>query len=92
MPIAHGHLHTLPFHNQTTDPIGHEHVGGKGAVLKQGVGEGKGSEVVCCADRRLQLIRRVSAALAGWAVGWVGHKLYQWADHPRHRRQPAHAP
>ena len=39
MSTAHAHFHTLPFHNQTTDPIDHEPVGEKGAVLEQGVGD-----------------------------------------------------
>jgi hypothetical protein len=32
---ARAQLHTLPFHDQMTDPIDHEHVGEKGTVLKQ---------------------------------------------------------
>ena len=39
MSTAHAHFHTLPFHDQTTDPIDHEPVGEKGAVLEQGVGD-----------------------------------------------------
>jgi hypothetical protein len=89
MPNAHSHLHTLPLPNQTTDPIDHEHVGEKGAVLKQSVGEGQGSEVGCCADQRLQLIRRISAALAGWAFGLVMQKLYEfWRSHLRVLKRP----
>jgi hypothetical protein len=42
--IAHGHLHTLLFHNQTTDPIDHEHVGETPPFLNK-VSGGKGLEV-----------------------------------------------